>query len=83
MLGLAAGSVFIERTTVSSIKGIMKTKRAIKKAFQAQLDDRGFSLVEVLSPCPTNWKMSPLESNKWVDGPMSEIFPPKVIKDVA
>ena len=82
MLGLAAGSVYIERTTVSSPKGIMKTKKAIKKAFMTQLEDKGFSLVEILSPCPTNWKMSPLDAAHWVDETMSKVFPPKVIKDV-
>jgi 2-oxoglutarate ferredoxin oxidoreductase subunit beta len=83
MLGVAAGSVYIERTTVSNPKGIMKTKKAIKKAFQLQLEDKGFSLVEVLSPCPTNWKMSPKDAIQWVDEEMTKIFPLKVIKDVA
>ncbi len=82
MLGLAAGSVYIERTTVSSPKGIMRTKKAIKKAFMTQLEDKGFSLVEILSPCPTNWKMSPVDAARWVDETMSKVFPPKVIKDV-
>jgi 2-oxoglutarate ferredoxin oxidoreductase subunit beta len=82
MLGLAAGSVYIERTSVTSPKGINRTKKAIRKAFQAQLDDKGFSLVEVLSPCPTNWKMSAIESVKWVDDVMTKTFPIKVIKDV-
>ena len=83
MLGIAAGSVYIERTTVSNPKGIMRTKKAIKKAFQVQLENKGFSLVEVLSPCPTNWKMSPTAAAKWVDEVMTTIFPLKVIKDVA
>ncbi len=83
MLAIAAGSVYIERTTVTSPKGIMRTKKALKKAFQVQMENRGFSLVEILSQCPTNWKMTPLESVKWVDEHMSKFFPPKVIKDVA
>ncbi len=83
MLGVAAGSVYIERTAVTSPKSIMKTKKAIKKAFQVQLEDKGFSLVEILSACPTNWKMSPKDSIKWVDEVMSKVFPLKVIKDVA
>jgi 2-oxoglutarate/2-oxoacid ferredoxin oxidoreductase subunit beta len=83
MLAVASGSVYIERTTVSNPKGIMKTKKAIKKAFQMQLEERGFSLVEVLSPCPTNWKMSPKDAVRWVDEEMTKIFPLKVIKDVA
>ena len=83
MLGVAAGSVYIERTTVSNPKGIMRTKKAIKKAFMAQLEDRGFALVEILSACPTNWKMTPEQAIKWVEETMTKFFPLKVIKDVA
>ncbi|MDQ7785399.1 MAG: thiamine pyrophosphate-dependent enzyme [Desulfomonilaceae bacterium] len=83
MLGIAQGSVYIERTSVSRPKFILKTKKALKKAFQVQLDDLGFSLVEILSPCPTNWKMSPVDAVKWVDETMTQYFPLKVIKDVA
>jgi 2-oxoglutarate ferredoxin oxidoreductase subunit beta len=83
MLAVAEGSVYIERTTVSNPKGIIRTKKAIKKAFMTQLEDKGFSLVEILSACPTNWKMTPVQAARWVDETMSKIFPPKVIKDVA
>ncbi|HME43252.1 MAG TPA: thiamine pyrophosphate-dependent enzyme [Syntrophorhabdales bacterium] len=83
MLGVAAGSVYIERTSVTSPKNILKTKKAIKKAFTVQLEDRGFALVEILSPCPTNWKMTPVDAARWVDESMTKIFPLKVIKDVA
>jgi 2-oxoglutarate ferredoxin oxidoreductase subunit beta len=82
MLVVAEGSCYIERTAVTSPPGILKTKRAIKKAFVTQLEDKGFSLVEILSPCPTNWKMTPQQAVRWVDETMSKIFPPKVIKDV-
>jgi 2-oxoglutarate/2-oxoacid ferredoxin oxidoreductase subunit beta len=83
MLAVAAGSVYIERTSVTTPKGILRTRKAIKKAFTVQLEDKGFSLVEVLSPCPTNWKMSPAKAVRWVDETMTKIFPLKVIKDVA
>jgi 2-oxoglutarate/2-oxoacid ferredoxin oxidoreductase subunit beta len=83
MLGVAAGSVYIERTSVTSPKNILKTRKAIKKAFTVQLEDKGFSLVEILSPCPTNWKMTPTEAIRWVDESMTKVFPLKVIKDVA
>jgi len=83
MLGVAAGSVYIERTTVSNPKGIIRTRKAIKKAFMAQLENRGFALVEILSPCPTNWKMTPAQATQWVDETMTRFFPLKVIKDVA
>jgi 2-oxoglutarate ferredoxin oxidoreductase subunit beta len=60
----------------------MKTKKAIKKAFQVQMDDLGFALVEVLSPCPTNWKLSPVDACKWVDEEVVKSYPPMVIKDM-
>lgn len=76
------GVAYIERTTVIDVPSIKKTKKAIKKAFQVQMDDLGFSLVEVLSPCPTNWKMNPLKSCKWIDEEMTKVFPLGVIKDI-
>ena len=81
MLAHAKGATYLERTAVSTPKGIRRTKKAIKKAFQNQIDGKGFSLVEVLSPCPTNWKMEPADAFKWVDDVMSLTFPPQVIKD--
>lgn len=81
MLAVAAGSVYIERTSVTSPKNIMKTKKAIKKAFQVQMDDLGFALVEVLSPCPTNWKLPPVDACKWVDEEVVKTYPLMVIKD--
>lgn len=82
MLALVKGAVYIERTAVNSPANIKKTKKAIKKAFQTQIDDLGYSLVEILSPCPTNWKMGPIESWKWVDEVMAKEFPLGVIKDI-
>jgi 2-oxoglutarate ferredoxin oxidoreductase subunit beta len=82
MLALAQGSAYIERTALSSPSNVLKTKKAIAKAFQIQLDGVGFSLVEVLSPCPTNWRMSPVESWKWIDEVMTASFPLGVLKDV-
>ena len=76
-------TVYVERTAVNSPANIRKAKKAIKKAFQTQIDDLGFSLVEILSPCPTNWRMTPVESWQWVDTVMSQAFPLGVIKDVA
>jgi len=81
MLSLANGTVYIERTAANSPKNIMRTKRAIKKAFKTQIDGLGFSLVEILSPCPTNWKMSPVDAAQWVEETIAKTFPLKVIKD--
>ena len=82
ILALVRGAVYIERTAVNSPANIKKTKNAIRKAFQAQIDDLGFSLVEILSPCPTNWKMGPLESWHWIDKVMTQEFPLGLIKDI-
>jgi 2-oxoglutarate/2-oxoacid ferredoxin oxidoreductase subunit beta len=81
MLALATGSTYIERTALTGPANILKTKRAIAKAFQVQLDNIGFSLVEVLSPCPTNWKMNPVDSWKWIDEVMAKSFPLGILKD--
>ena len=81
MLAIANGSVYIERTAVDSPKNIRRTKKALTKAFKTQVDSLGFSLVEILSPCPTNWKMSPVNAAKWVEETATKVFPLKVIKD--
>jgi len=81
MLAVSNGVVYVERCAVSSFKQIRKAKKAIKKAFQCQLDDLGFSLVELLSPCPTNWKVSPKAAWAWVNEEMVKTYPLGVIKD--
>jgi len=81
MLAIAKGSVYIERTSVNSPKNIRRTKKAITKAFKVQMEGLGFSLIEILSPCPTNWKMPPVDAAKWVEETVMKIFPLKVIKD--
>jgi 2-oxoglutarate ferredoxin oxidoreductase subunit beta len=81
MLGVAAGSVYVARTSVTSPKSILKTKKAIKKAFQVQMNDLGFALVEILSQCPTNWKLSPVDSCKRIEEEVVKSYPLGVIKD--
>jgi 2-oxoglutarate ferredoxin oxidoreductase subunit beta len=75
------GVCYLERTAVSTPKDVVMAKKAIKKAFQNQLAGKGFSLVEILSMCPTDWKLSPEESLKFVDEDMKKIFPLGVYKD--
>ena len=82
MLALVKGAVYIERVAVNSPAHIKKAKTAIRKAFQVQIDGLGFSLVEILSACPTNWKMDSLESWQWIDKEMIREFPLGVIKDI-
>jgi 2-oxoglutarate/2-oxoacid ferredoxin oxidoreductase subunit beta len=82
ILGQIKGTCYIERVAVNSPTNIRKAKKAIKKAFQCQIDGLGYSLVEILSPCPTNWRMTPIESWKWIDNVMSKEFPLGIIKDI-
>lgn len=81
MLAIAPGSSYIERTAVNTPANILKTKKAIAKAFRLQIQGYGFTLVEVLSACPTNWKMDPLKASKWIDEVMTSHFPLGVLKD--
>jgi len=81
MLALTNGTAYIERVALSSPLTIRKAKKALKKAFQIQIEGKGFSLIEILSPCPTNWKMSSIDAFKWVDDVLSKEFPLGVIKD--
>jgi 2-oxoglutarate ferredoxin oxidoreductase subunit beta len=82
IFSLLPGTSYIERCMVNSPAAILKTRKALRKAFQYQIDGRGFSLVEILSACPTNWKMTPTESNRWIDDVMSKVFPVGVLKDL-
>lgn len=81
MLATLDGPEYLERVTVNSVKAIKNAKKAIKKAFQNQIDKKGFSLVEVLSTCPTNWGMTPEKALKWVDEAMIPYYPLGVYKD--
>ena len=76
------GVAYLERTAVSSPQNVMKARRAWKKAFEAQIDGLGFSLVEIISQCPTGWGMAPKDAVKWLDKDMTDYFPLGVFKDV-
>ena len=80
LLAVLPGAVFLSRTAVSSPANIRKTKQAIKRAFQVQLENKGFSLVEILSPCPSYWRLSPSEATKWIEEKMMPVFPLGVVK---
>ncbi len=81
MLSTLDGPEYLERVTVNSVKAVKNAKKAIKKAFQNQIDKKGFSLVEVLSTCPTNWGLTPKDALKWVDEKMIPYYPLGVYKD--
>ena len=83
MLATLDGTTYAERVAVNTVPAIRKAKRAIKKAFQNQVDGKGFSIVEVLSTCPTNWGLTPVESLKWLQENMVPYYPLGVYKDRA
>jgi 2-oxoglutarate ferredoxin oxidoreductase subunit beta len=82
MLATLEGPAYIERVSVDSPRNVLAAKRAIGKAFQNQIDGVGFSFVEVLSMCPTDWGMTPLQSVEWVQKNMMKYYPLGAFKDV-
>ncbi len=82
MISALPSVVYSVRTTVADFKGVVMTKNAIKKAFKLQLGSGGYSFIEVLSNCNTNWRMSPLDANKWILGEMVKTFPLGTYKDL-
>lgn len=81
MLSTLDGPSYIARVALDTVPNIKKAKAAIKKAFQNQIDKKGFSLVEVLSTCPTNWGLSPAEAIKRLQDDMIPYYPLGVFKD--
>ena len=81
MLATLDGACYIERCAVNNAANVIKTKKAIKKAFQNQIDKKGFSIVEVLSQCPTNWGIATIKSNEFIEKEMMKIYPLGVLKD--
>ena len=75
MLSTTSGAAYIERVTIDTVPHINQAKKAIKKAFQTQLAGKGFSLVEVVSTCPTNWGLSPVEAMNWLRENMLPYYP--------
>ncbi len=82
LLSTIEGVSYIERVSLDSYQGICRTKKAIEKSFRYQMDGLGFSLVEVLSPCPTDWGLTPIESLHWMRSEMIRTFPPGIYKDI-
>ena len=82
MLATLNGSAYIERVSVHDVPHIKKAKAAIKKAFQLQMEGKGFTLVEVLSTCPTNWGKTPKEAFEWLKSDMLPTYPLGVYKDI-
>jgi len=81
MLSQIDGATYLERVAVNNVANVKKAKAAIKKAFQNQIDGKGFSLVEVLSTCPTNWGLAPEKAISWLEENMLPYYPLGVYKD--
>ena len=81
MLSTLDGLVYAERVCVTDIPHLNKAKRAIRKAFQTQMAGEGFTFIEVLAACPTNWGMDIVEANQWLMENMAAYYPLCVIKD--
>jgi len=81
MLAQLDSKAYIERTTIIDPANILKTKLAIRKAFKYQIENKCFSIVEIVSNCPTNWKMTPLESLDYIKNQVLKIYPLGVIKE--
>jgi len=81
LLATIDGSRFLARTSITSAKNIIKTKRLLEKGFRSQIEKKGFSLIEVLSPCPVYWRMTPNDAMKFIDDNMTATFPLGIFKD--
>jgi len=81
MLATLEGPEYIARVAVNNVKNVRNAKKAIKKAFQNQMEGKGFSLIEVVSACPTNWGMSPKQALEWIESDMLPYYPIGVYKD--
>ena len=76
LLATLPGTIYIERCSLHNPAHIRKSKKALKHAFELQIDDvQGMSLVELLSPCPTYWRMPPAKAMEWIENEMTKVFP--------
>jgi 2-oxoglutarate ferredoxin oxidoreductase subunit beta len=82
LLATIEGASFIARTSLDSFKNVMLTKKAVEKAFRYQIEGKGFSLVEILSPCPVDWKRTPQDAMTWIREAMIPVFPVGTFRDI-
>lgn len=75
MLATIDGAKFVERVAVNNPANVRKAKKAIRRAFECQLEGKGFAIVEVLSTCPTNWGLTPVDALKWLEDNMIPYYP--------
>ncbi len=82
LLATLDGPAYIERVALTDARQNMRTRKAVRKALRNQIEGRGFSFVEILSPCPSGWKVTPEEANHWVEKHMVPVFPLQVFRDL-
>lgn len=82
LLSSLDGVALAQRVTVDSVKNVKEAKRAIKKAFEYQMEGKGYCIVEVVSTCPTNWGMTPIDALQWLRDNMLPYYPLGVYKDI-
>lgn len=81
MAAMLEGTCFVSRQSVENVASIRKAKKAIRKAFQAAMDGKGSSLVEIVSTCSSGWKLSPVKANEWLEEHMLEFYHKGDLKD--
>jgi len=81
LLASLEGTKYLARGAVNNMVNIRRTKKYIRKAFEAQMRGEGFTMIEILSQCPTNWQMNPVESVEWLEKNMIPYYPLGEIKD--
>jgi len=83
LLATLERAVYLERCMITSPKEIRRAKNAMKHLFRVQMEKKGFGLVEILSPCPTYWRLAPVDCPKFIEQHLTKVFPPGVIKNSA
>jgi 2-oxoglutarate ferredoxin oxidoreductase subunit beta len=81
MLASLDGPYYLERCAVNTPKNVIRTEKALKVAFKNQMDNKGFSMVEILSMCPTGWGQTPIQAKKWINEVMAQYYPLGVYRD--
>ena len=81
ILNQLTAPTYLERVSCNTPANVIKTRAAIKKAFQNQIDGKGFSLVEIVTSCPTNWGLEPLDALRFLEEKMFAEYPLGVIRD--
>jgi len=83
LLAILPGATYVERCALSSPAQVLKTKKALRHAFELQVQQApGLSLVEILSPCPTYWRMTPVKAMEWIENEMTKVFPLGKLKGI-